>query len=113
NVACDQCDAGAHCVEVVGAAGAEVAQHAYGVAALDEGLHEVRADEAGAAGDEAGGHGRRPLKPSFSPLPWGRGAGGEGVKVGLWRLAAPPPPPPPPPPPRGGGGGGHPLPHTA
>ena len=39
-------------LEVRAAAGGEVVEHAHVVAALEQRAHEVRADEAGAAGDE-------------------------------------------------------------
>jgi hypothetical protein len=49
-VALDQLDVAAHPGQVGGAAGAEVVQHADRVAAGHERFHQVRADEAGAAG---------------------------------------------------------------
>ena len=44
-------------VEVRARAGREVVEHAHLVAALEQRAHEVRADEAGAAGDERRRHG--------------------------------------------------------
>ncbi len=43
-------------LEVRAVAGREVVEHAHLVAALEQPAHEVRADEAGAAGDEHAGH---------------------------------------------------------
>ena len=57
-------------VEVLAPAGGEVVEHGHLVAALEQGVDEVRADEAGAAGDE-GAHEARHLSRGPSPAPPG------------------------------------------
>ena len=42
--------------QIIEAAGPEIVDDAHAIAARDQRVHQVRADEAGAAGDERNGH---------------------------------------------------------